>query len=498
MEPNPSQNPSHDRLIDFALGDISREEEALLYAQFDRDPALREQAERIRRNVLMVRAVPANDISEAALARLFAAVREAGIAQPAAAAAGHATEHATEHATGHEDHKPGKILSLADWLRTHAMRIAAAVVVSGAIIFGLSQMPELPAPSVARISADGVTNWVHDGELVEAAIGDRRQITFQGGEVLLDGASAVRLHRTGDFTAPMIEVVRGRAVLSAGNVALNATAAEQNLDIEAGSSVAVDYERPYQSVSADGRMVEVQRQTLAEAAALGERTYGIRINVSELDAELRNNRRVSFYGTDMTPEVFVASLAQAASRYGIHEVALNTRDVKLVYKGGSDSGEGVDAAMVNVAVLAGNATVSRQGESSTTRLSAGAGNNGFSARTTQDAMPLQRGSDALARMVVWAGGMGNNSVEASLREHASRGGSLPRGTVIHSDRVILIQGASNAAGPERVFLLGGPEFTFPLPGDRMGRLVGLMSTGAEFEVKGELKREFIPLSALGK
>jgi hypothetical protein len=279
-------------------------------------------------------------------------------------------------------------------------------------------------------------------------------------------------------------------------VALVASAAEQNLAIEAGSTVAVDYERPYQSVSADGRVVEVQRQTLAEVAALGERTYGIKINVSELDAELRNNRRVSFYGADMTPQVFVASLAQAAARYGVHEVALNTRDVKLVYKGGSDSGEGVDAATLNVAVLAGNATVSREGTSA--RLSAGTGSNGFCARTTQGAMPQQHSGDALARMVVWAGGMGNGSVESSLRNHASRGGSLPRGAVIHSDRVVLIQGAPQMAGAERVFLLGGPEFTFPLPGDRKGRLVGLMSTGAEFEVKGELKREFIPLSALGR
>lgn len=488
MEPNPDQNPMHDRLIDFALGDISREDEALLYAQFERDPALREQAERIRRNVLMVRAVPANDISEAALARLFAAVREAG--KPESVAADSGTDH------GQDVHKPAPVYSLAGWLRAHAVRIAAAVVVSSAVIFGLSQMPELPAPAVARISADGVTRWVHDGELIQSAIGERRQIAFQGGEVLLDGASAVRLHRTGDFSAPMIEVVRGRAVLSAQTAPLAASAAEQNLAIEAGSTVALDYEQPYQSVSADGRVVEIQRQTLAEVAALGERTYGIKINVSELDAELRNNRRVSFYGADMTPEVFVASLAQAASRYGVHEVALNARDVKLVYKGGSDSGEGVDAAMVNVAVLSGHVTISRETES--VRLSAGAGNNGFSARTTRGAMPQQRSGDALARMVVWAGGMGNDSVESSLREHTSRGGSLPRGTVIHSDRVVLIQGVPGGTGAERVFLLGGPEFTFPLPGDRKGRLVGLMSTGAEFEVKGELKREFIPLSSLGR
>jgi hypothetical protein len=53
-------------------------------------------------------------------------------------------------------------------------------------------------------------------------------------------------------------------------------------------------------------------------------------------------------------------------------------------------------------------------------------------------------------------------------------------------------------GEERIFVLDGPDFTFPLPGGRKGRLVGLLSSGAEFEVQKdegkEIVRVFVPFS----
>ncbi|MBE7491845.1 MAG: hypothetical protein HS108_08865 [Planctomycetes bacterium] len=464
------------RLIDFALGELDPAAERALLAEMDRDPALRAQAERIRRNVLLVRAVPANDIAENALARLFAAVRQAATT-PA-------------HAGGHDS--DGKVIPIGGRAWRYAWRAAAAALVAGTVIFGLSQMPQGPAPTVARVLDESGTGWVHDGDVVEAGIGSRRVVRFAAGEVLLDGASAVRLRRAGDFGPPGIEVLRGRAVISAGMAALSATVAENQIALEPGASVALNYELPYRHVSADGRVVEIQRQTVADVAALGEKTYGIRIDVSGLDPQIRQ-RRLSFFGNDMTPEAFVASMVEAASRFGVRDIPLNQRDVRLVYRGATDRSEGLDASVLQIALLAGNAVVSREGES--LRLAEGTANS-FEATSTRGTGTETRTGDNLARMVVWAGGLGNAAVDNRLRNVAARGGHLPQGTVIHTDRLVLRKAGPNE--PERVFLLGGPEFTFPLPGDRKGRLVGLMSTGAEFEVQGETTREFIPLSSLGR
>lgn len=468
------------RLIDFALGELDPATEAALLAEMERDPALREQAERVRRNVLLVRAVPANDISDAALHRLFAAVRDfagAGVQAPGG---------------GAESTHEAAILPMGDRMWRYVSRAAAALLIAGTVVFGLSQMPEGPAPSVARVIDDGGSSWVHDGDVVESGIGGRRVVRFGTGELLLDGASAVRLTRSGEFAPPTVEVLRGRAVVTAHTAALQVGVAENRLDLLPGATVALDYALPYQSVSADGRVVVVQRQTVAETAALGEKTYGIRIDTSALDKEVLS-RRLSFFGNDMSPEAFVASMVESARRYGVGEVPLNQRDVKLVYRGAPDRADGLDASVLNIALLAGNATVSRENE--TIALAAG-GSNSLEASSTRGIGTEQRSQDHIARMVVWAGGLGNAAVDGKLRNVAARGGHLPHGTVIHTDRLVLRK--ADPSEPERVFLLGGPEFTFPLPGDRKGRLVGLMSTGAEFEVQGETKREFIPLSALGK
>lgn len=472
MEPLAHNN----RLIDFALGELDPAAERALLDEMERDPALREQAERIRRNVLLVRAVPANDIAQSALDRLFAAVREAS--------------RAPAHAGGQDHEAP--VIPMGNRMWRYVSRVAAALLISGTVLFGLSQMPDGPAPSVARVFDESGTGWVHDGDIVESGIGSRRVVRFATGEVLLDGASAVRLTRNGEFAPPTVEVLRGRAVLSATTAALNASAAENTLALQPGASVALSYELPWQQVSADGRIVEIQRLTVAEVAALGEKTYGIKIETGELPQEVRT-RRLSFAGNGMTPEAFVASMVEAAARFGVSDIALNQRDVKLVYKGAPDRADGLDASVLNIALLTGKATVSRE---NTTIALATEGNNGFEASSTRGIGTEQHSQDHVARMVVWAGGLGNSAVDGKLRNVAARGGHLPQGTVIHTDRLVLRK--ADPSEPERVFLLGGPEFTFPLPGDRKGRLVGLMSTGAEFEVQGETKREFIPLSALGK
>lgn len=476
-----SSRPIYERLIDFTLGDMPPDEAREMEALLAGDEVLREEAARMKRNIALVRAVPDTEISESALSRLFVAAHSPN-AQP---------ELATINAMPQAEH--GRRLESASrgaWF--YAWRVAAAVVISAAVLIGVSRMPEGPQAVVATVNGPSGPVMVHDGELVESPIGERLTVSLPSGEVLLDGGSALRVHGAGDYAQPEIEVVRGRAVLSASSAPLNATVAEQRLNIEPGASLALSYEQPFQRISDDGRVVEVQRLKIADAAKLGAETYRIKIDTAGLPTEV-SDRRVSFTGADMSAELFVASLVDASSRFGVSEVPLNQRDVKLVYTGSSDSGEGLDKAVLDIALLKGGATVSREGQ--TTRLSV-SGANAFSASSNEGIKTDSRSADALARAVVWAGGMKNPAIDSRLRDVSTRAGSLPAGSVIHSDRLVLRKAETGA--DERVFLLGGPEFTFPLPGDRKGRLVGLMSTGAEFEVQGEIKREFIPLSSLGK
>ena len=463
MEPR----PTYERLLDYVLGESTPAEARQVEAMLESDAELREETACIRLVIGAVRDLPVADVSEQALQRLFAAARESSAAR-----------------------EPAPVIHLRAGLWQYAWRVAAALMIGAIVVFGLSQMPPGPGPTVARV-IDGDRAWLQDGEVLESAIGSRPRLQFATGEVLLDGAGAVRLSRRGEFGPPVIDVIRGRVVLTATGAALEARVAEQTLNLEPGSSVALEYEHEFQRVSEDGRVVQIQRLPLARAAELGAQVYGMKIDACELPAQVAG-RRISFTGADMDAGSFVASLVQAASRFGVSDFP--ARDgVKLVYSGVTDSGEGLDKAAVQIAVLAGGATVSRNGEQ--TRLHESRGENSFQVTTGQGAGAQVRSSDALARMVAWAGGLESAAVEARLRDVSARAGRLPRGAVIHSDRLVL---RKEGEVKDRVFLLGSAEFTFPLGGRRLGRPVSVLSTGVEFEVNGETRREFLPLAVVSR
>jgi hypothetical protein len=113
-------------------------------------------------------------------------------------------------------------------------------------------------------------------------------------------------------------------------------------------------------------------------------------------------------------------------------------------------------------------------------------------RTGTEAAPRNLEPERLGQMLVWAGGLGNESVATHLPGVNTSDEQLPQGSVIYTDKLVL------HGEEDRVYVLNGPEFNFPLPGGRMGRLVGLMSSGAEFEVEGETAREFVPFRRLSE
>lgn len=471
MEPR----PIYERLLDYALGESTPAETQEIRNLLERDPELREETARMRYVIDAVRDVPVADVSEEALQRMFSSARET---VPAMAEVDDAAD------------EIAPVIHARFGFWSYATRIAAALLIAAAVIFGLSQMPSGPGAPIAKVVDGEHSYWVHNGDTVESGIGSRPTISFATGSVLLDGASAVRVVSDGSLAPVRIDIDRGRAVATATSAGIEVRLAEQTLSVEPGATVALEYERPFNRVSPDGREVEVQRLTLVEAAKLGSGTYGVNIDASGLPAEVAK-RRISFTGADMNAEAFVASLVEAASRFGVNE-ARDGKKVSLVYGSATERNEGLDEAAVSIAMLQGSATLTRAGAE--TRLRADKTDNAYGVTTSQGAMVENRSSDAMARMVVWAGGAGNAAIESHLRDVAVRTGRLPQGSVIHTDRLVL----HKAEGPERVFLLGGPEFTFPLPQGRMGRVVGLMSSGAEFEVEGEIQREFIPLSMLSR
>lgn len=435
------------------LGELDQAQEQAVRAALQADPALRQRRDAMELHLRAVRAARPPQPSATALENLFAAARRA---QPVA-----------------------PVHSLASW-RGVLVRAAAAVVIAAGVLVGLSNMPVGPGLPTGRV-ADGA--WAHDGELLEAGLGSPRRVSFRGGELLLDGSAAVRMHRTGEFTPPVLELERGRAVVTAQGAPVQVKAGDRTATLDAGSSLAVDWDRPYERVSEGGAHVEVQRLAISQVAELGRRVYSLNINDADLPEEVRR-RRISFYGDAMTRDSFVAAFVQAAGRFGVSEEA-TTSAVKLVYRGAADRGEGEDESLLRLAVVSGGAVVA--GGTAPTRLERRAGAASELVLGSAREPSAQPQTDAaLGRMLVWARGRGSEGLDRVLADVDALSQGLPAGSVIHSDRLVLPK------GEERVFMLGSAEFSYPLPDGRRGRLVGLLSSGAEFEVRGDARRVFLP------
>ena len=460
------------KLIAWMLGDMSPEESRPFELSLAADDDLQRQRNQLENTLTAVRIVPSADVSDGAIARLMAAA--AGVKPESADPA----EAELLAAHGESDN----IIRINFLLRTVLPRVAAVAVII--FIFGLGVWitPTGLHTEVAQWTDESGQGVLVDGELFESRPGETRRVTFPTGEVLLDGATAVRVHSNGKFSSPSFDVERGRVVVTAATSPINLNISGRDVQLGKGSMLAVDYDRAYANIAADGSLVEVQRMRIGEVAALAEQAYGIKLDAGAVPESVRNTR-VSFYGSNLDANAFVDSFVDSASRFG---VTLDGTRRYLSYEPRSGRVEPNEEWKLDIAVLDGAASVSDEGKILPLGGKGLPNFVSFKPGETERASAEMLGNDDLNRQVVWAAGA-KGSLGDRLSDVKRSAEPLPDGAVIHTDTLVL-----NGEGGRRIFKLGGPDFDVPLPGGRKGRLVQLTNSGAVFEVQGEFIREFMP------
>jgi hypothetical protein len=448
------------QLIAHLLGDLSPEESAGLEQRLEADAGLRSEHEALSRRLSVIRNLPVEDAPDSVVDSLLTA----------------ASEHL--HAE-----KPAPVISL--WPRVGVLlsRVAAVLVVAGLVVLAVMFTPDGPPPVVATVyDGDAPARHVGDSELIEAPIGSQLRVTFAAGELLVDGGSALRLHRTGADTPPRIEVERGRVVADARDAALALTVGGQTVALEKGAILGLDYDRQFARILDAGAVVEIQRTPIEEVLLLARQTYGVNLTDHGLPDTVRR-MRVTFSGTGLDAPGFLESFGSAAAQYG---VVVSHEGEYVSYVAGMPHrvGRAEEPEVLSLTMLAGGAElrdadgVHRLHEAAATLVL-------LPGRAEPSAEPLERA-------VIWARGMGNAHLDARLADVRTGPARLPAGAVIYPDRLVLPE------GDERIFVLDGPEFSFPLPGGRMGRLVDLLASGAVFEAATDgdkpVERVFVPFS----
>lgn len=445
-----------EKLIALVLGDLQPDEIPGVEAQVSGDVTLQSQRDSLQCQVAAMRALPDDDIPQAAVDRVLEAARHF-----------HEEPEAVQLA---------RVITLRTFINVYLPRIAAAALFVLMVGYAVHYLPEGPQASVATVVAADGNGWaVTDGDLVEARIGSPLRIRFQTGELLLDGGAAVRVSAQGPYKAPQFEVDRGRVVVDAARAPVQLSAAGRSLELEPGAVVALDLDREHARIMDGGAVVEIQRTAIEDVVRAANEAYGMHIDDSLLPDAVKR-RRVTFFGTQLGKREFADSFVQAASVYGVR-----LSGNRLLYEAGTT--HRVDDTefdtLLSVSLLNGAAEISQGNTRQTMPASI--------AFTRDGALP---GAERPEHTFVWARGMGNAVVDAKLRNVSTGDATLPAGSVIHPDRLVLPEGS------ERIFVLHGPDFNFPLPGGRKGRLVGLLSSGAEFELEGGVTRVFVPHSSV--
>ena len=439
------------KLIAWALGDLSPEEFRALVPKLAADDDLQRQREQIDRTISILRAMPADDASDDLVQRVFAAANE------------------PEH----------EIIQLS-WFQRALPRVAAAAAIIFVFGLGVWITPGDLKDSVGYYTDGAVLGVVLDGEPVESRVGETRSLQFASGEVLLDGASTVRVHRTGEFSAPLIDVERGRVVVTATSADMQVNVGDRTVQLEKGAMLAVNYDRAYANIAADGSFVEMQRMKIGDVASMAEQAYGIKLNTSGVPQGVRDIR-VTFYGSDLNADKFIDSFMEATAVYGLK---LDSTRRNLSYKDGTSGPiQQNDEWQLDLALLQGNASVDKGG--SVTRLDDTKNFVSVSAGGEQRTDHSNR--EDLNKQVVWAAGTDTAVAEFQRLYARPSAETLPGGTVIHADKMVLFGDMG-----KRIYKLGASEYDYVLPGGRKGRVVQLTSSGAVFEVKGEFVREYVP------
>lgn len=462
------------KLIAHILGDLDRDEGAALERELDDNAGLREEHTRLQRQVRVMRLLPEDDAPDEVVNRLVAKVAGGNLEE---STAGHTPDDASNDTEA-------PVIPMPRLTAASFARVAALFVI--AFLFGLAVYvtPTGPEETIAEVTDDsGLVTHVKGAELVEARMGTPRTLRFAAGEVHLDGGSAVSLITEEDSVAPRVMVDRGRVIVSAKAKALRINVAGNDVELDRGGVLAIDYDVAFANLASDGSFVEVQRMPIHEVARLALDTYGIELNAGALPENVRNFR-VTFYGNNLDEREFVESFVDSAARFGVR---LDSDGRHLKYEPRSGRIESSNPWALDIAVLEGNAHV--RGEAGDVRLAGESGMPNYVSLTPADpgARDIKSlNGDEMDRAVVWATGFGEGYTRTEISSEP-----LPRRAVIHTDKLVLRGDQGN-----RIFVLDGPEFDFPLPGGRMGRLVQTTASGAEFEVKEQDQRVWVPFSQL--
>ena len=439
-------------LISYLLGDLSSPDDVSdLQKQLSENPEFEQRLENLRRSLNAIRMLPRDDVKDSVVVALL------------------------KQAKAEVTESSAPIIKLP----TFASRLAAAaaaVAIVGLIGFGAMFMPEPNESLIATTNGQAV----HNSDVIESGIGETRRIELSGGGmVLLDGASAVQIFEQGEFSPPRIEVLHGRAIVSAeGSAPVIVTAWQRRIDVMSGAKAAISFDTPFAHISDE--QFEVRSQTIEEVVGHANK-LGISIDASSLNNDVLQ-RRVSFYGRAVNKEAFASTLLRSMAKYGVQFQQHGTQ-IKLTCETAYTT-DGQFASTLEIAALEGEVIVQGSDESKSISSTS---ENYFSVYGNGDVIDTiyeQRSERGFRDLVVWAG-LGQDSEARDTR--------LPAGSVIHPDSLVVFDD-----GSERIFKLGGPEYVFPLAGGQKGRIIGLMSSGAEFEYKQgkEVKRVFIPFSKL--
>jgi hypothetical protein len=460
-------DPKRENLIAWMLGDLSPEASRPLEAKLAGDADMQAERANLERTLTLIKSVPSDDVSDVAVAHLLAAAEKISPEGGAVESAENAEE------------SVGELIQL-DWFRRVLPRVAALVMI--AFVFGLAVWftpGDLP-DQVADVVDDTGSHPVLEGELVESRAGNIRHIRFATGEVLMDGASAVRVNSNGQYAAPSFEVERGRVVVTASTTSVSVNVAGREVQMDKGAMLAVNYDRAYANIAADGSVVEVQRMPVGQVARLAEKAYGIKLDAGALPKNVAS-QRITFYGSNLDKDAFKESFIESASAFG---VILDESGSYLRYEPRSGRVQPNEEWQLDIALLEGSANL----KSADTNLKLADSTANFvtlSAEQSDKTAPRILEAAELDSQVVWAAGAGG-ALGERLHDVKPSVESLPSGSVIHTDSLVL-----NGEMGKRIYKLGG-DFNFPLPGGRKGRLVQLTTSGALFEVKGEVVREFVP------
>jgi hypothetical protein len=439
------------KLIAWALGDLSPEEFRALVPKLAADDDLQRQRDQIERTISVLRAMPSDDASDALVQRVLAAAAEP---------------------------EQAEVIQLGWFMRALPRMAAAACII---FVFGLGVWitPSGLVDTVGEVTDGGIREEVLDSGIVESRVGETRLLKFATAEVLLDGASTVSVHRTGEFTPPLLRVERGRVVVTATSAGMVVDVADRSVQVEKGGMLAVNYDRAYANIAADGSVVEIQRMQIGDVAALAEEAYDIKLNAAGVPQGVRDIR-VTFYGSDLNADKFIDSFMEATAVYGLK---LDATRQYLSYKDGTSGPiKENDEWQLDIALLQGKAAIDQGGK----RIALDNTTNFVSVSAAGKDRAERFNAEDLNKQVVWAAGA-DGALGERVRDVRQSTEDLPAGTVIHSDKMVLFGDMG-----KRIFKLGASEYDYILPGGRKGRVVQLTTSGAVFEVKGEFVREFVP------